>query len=101
HTATTTTSTLSLPTPFRSNPMADPRKPGNNYLHIVILPWKDAEKAVAYLNKSGVPSFAVPDKKLGPIDPAEARAKNRNHLVFALDRKSTRLNSSHGSSSVA
>ena len=67
------------------NPLADPRKPGNNYLHIVILPWKDAEKAVAFLNRSGLPAFAVPDKKLGPIDPAEARAKNRNHLVFALE----------------
>ncbi len=67
------------------SPPTDPRKPGNNYLHIVILPWKDAEKAVAYLNKSGLAAFAVPDKKLGKIDPADAKAKNLNHLVFALE----------------
>lgn len=71
--------------PPELNPVADPRKPGNNYLHIVILPWKDAEKAVAFLNKSGLAAFAVPDKKLGKIDPADAKAKNLAHLVFALE----------------
>jgi hypothetical protein len=63
----------------------DPRKAGNNYLHIVILPAKEADRAVAYLTKSGVPAFAVPDKKLGKIDPADARAKNLSLLVFALE----------------
>lgn len=64
------------------NPLADPRKPGNNYLHIVTLSWHDAEKAVAFLGRNGVPAAAVPARK---VDPAEARAKNQPHLIFALE----------------
>ncbi len=63
----------------------DPRKPGNNYLHVVLLVAKEADRAVAYLTKSGVPAFAVPDKKYGKIDPAEARAKNDTFLIFVLE----------------
>lgn len=66
-------------------PLADPRKPGNNYLHVVILPAKDADRAVAYLSKYGVPAAVVPDKKLGKIDLSDARAKNLPLLVFALE----------------
>jgi hypothetical protein len=68
--------------PAADPPLADPRKAGINYLHIATMSWKDAEKAVAYLNKSGVAAAAVPSK---PVDPAEARAKNLPHLVFAID----------------
>lgn len=60
---------------------ADPRQAGVNYLHIVTLSWKDAQRAVEYLEKNGVPAFAAPAKR--GIDPDEARAKNLNHLVFA------------------
>ena len=66
-------------------PAADPRKPGNNYLHIVTLEAKEADRAVAYLAKNGVPAGVSPNKKLGKIDLAEARAKNLPLLVFALD----------------
>jgi hypothetical protein len=61
---------------------ADPRKPGMNYLHIATMSWKDAEKAVAYLNKNGIAAAAAPAK---PVDPSEARAKNLPHIVFAVD----------------
>lgn len=76
----------SIPEPEPAQePQADPRKPGNNYLHIVTLEAKEADRAVAYLTKNGVPAAAVPDKKLGKIDPADARAKNLALLVFALE----------------
>lgn len=61
---------------------AGPRLSGNNYLHVVTLVWKDAQRAVAYLEKNGVPAAAVPAKA---VDPLEARAKNLPHLVFALE----------------
>jgi hypothetical protein len=61
---------------------ADPRKVGVNYLHIATLPYKDAEQAVAYLNKGGVKVTAVPAKK---VDPKQARDKNLPHLIFALE----------------
>jgi hypothetical protein len=66
-------------------PAADPRKSGNNYLHIVTLSWKDAERAVGYLEKNGVPAAAVAAGAAKTVDPSEARAKNLPHLVFALE----------------
>jgi hypothetical protein len=63
-------------------PLADLRRPGVNYLHIDTLTWKDAERAVAYLNKNGVAAAAAPAK---PIDPLEARNRNLPHIIYALD----------------
>lgn len=63
-------------------PSGDPRKPGFNYLNVVVLNWKDAEKAAQYLTKNGVPAAAVAHKG---IDPAAARAKNLPLLVVVLD----------------
>jgi hypothetical protein len=62
--------------------LIDPRKPGVNYLHIATLAWKDAHRAVVYLNEHGVAAAAAPAK---PVDPLEARAKNLPHVVFAID----------------
>lgn len=67
------------------DPLADPRKPGNNYLHIVTLESKEADRAVAYLTKNGVLAAVVPAKKAGNVDLASARAKNLPLLVFALE----------------
>lgn len=60
----------------------DPRQPGNNYLEIVRLTWRDAEAAVRYLQKNGVPATCIP---LSRVDPAQAQANNALHLVFVLD----------------
>lgn len=67
------------------DPLADPRKSGNNYLHIVTLEAKEADRAVAYLAKNGVPAAVVPAKRVGNVDLADARAKNLPLLVFALE----------------
>lgn len=61
---------------------SDPRKDGVNYLHVVTLTWKDAERAVAFLTQNGVSAAAVPSRR---VDPAEARAKNLPHLVFVQE----------------
>lgn len=60
----------------------DPRQPGMNYLHIVTLTWRDAEQAVAYLNRNGVKAVAIPARK---VDPKGARDKNAPHLIFAAE----------------
>jgi len=60
----------------------DPRQPGMNYLHIVTLTWRDAEQAVAFLNRSGVRAVAIPARK---VDPKAARDKNAPHLIFAAE----------------
>ncbi len=66
-------------------PSSDPRRAGNNYLHIVTLSWKEADRAVAYLEKNGIPAAAMPSGPAKAVDPSEARAKNLPHLVFALE----------------
>jgi hypothetical protein len=70
------------PEPDPGDVTIDPRQPGMNYLHIVKLRWRDAEKAVAFLNASGVPVAAVPERQ---VDPSTARDNNLPHLVFALE----------------
>ncbi|MCC6322209.1 MAG: hypothetical protein IT438_12320 [Phycisphaerales bacterium] len=60
----------------------DPRNPGENYLTIVTLTWKDAQAAVRFLQKNGLPATCIP---VGKVDPAAAQANNANHLVFVLD----------------
>lgn len=69
-----------------ADPLADPRKPGVNYLMVANLVWKDAERAVAFLSKNGVPAAAVPYAKgKSKVDPQQARDKNLPHLVFVLE----------------
>lgn len=72
------------PTP---DDLADPRITGVNYLHVVdTLAWKDAERAVAFLAKGGIPAKAVPFVKgKSRVDPKQARDKNLPHVIFVLE----------------
>lgn len=66
--------------------LTDPRVPGVNYLHIDTLVWRDAERAVAFLAKGGIPAKAVPKTKgKDKVDPKQARDKNLPHVIFALE----------------
>ncbi len=66
--------------------LADPRQPGTNYLHVDTLVWKDAERAVAFLTKGGIPAGAAPSVKgRRSVDPKEARDKNLPHVIFVLE----------------
>jgi hypothetical protein len=53
---------------------ADPRIPGNNYLELCPLTWKDAEPAVRYLQAHGVRATAIPNTK--KVDPAKPEPNN-------------------------
>ncbi|MBY0313162.1 MAG: hypothetical protein K2W85_13915 [Phycisphaerales bacterium] len=64
----------------------DPRVPGVNYLNVENLVWKDAERAVAFLAKGGIPAKAVPFVKgKSKVDPKQARDKNLPHVIFVLE----------------
>jgi len=53
---------------------ADSRQPGNNYLQLVPLTWRDAEPAIRYLQASGIRATSFPaDQK---VDPARLQPKN-------------------------
>jgi hypothetical protein len=53
---------------------ADPRVPGNNYLELCPLTWKDAEPAVRFLQAHGVRATAIPNNK--KVDPAKPEPNN-------------------------
>jgi hypothetical protein len=60
----------------------DPRKPGNNYLELCPLTWKDAEPAVRYLQANGIRATAIPNNK--KVDPA--KPEPNNPLLIIVDQ---------------
>lgn len=60
----------------------DPRQPGNNYLELGVLAYRDVAEAIAFLKTHGVDAAAVP---LKGVDPAKAKANNAPCLLFLLE----------------